>query len=1168
MNKLKICILSLTMMITTLLNAQITVTNTQTPEELVNDVLVGAGVVISNVEFNHSVPLAGAVQAQAGYFDAAGTDFPISEGIILATGNVSLAEGPNSSGSATDNDGVAVDPNDTDLNDIGTATINNEAVLEFDFVPSGDSVVFKYIFASEEYHEFSTSSYNDVFGFFISGPGFAGPFEGGAENIAIIPGTGLPVTMNNLNNGPANAGPCINCEYLVDNTGGAHVQYDAHTVVMYARAEVECGETYHIKMAIGDAGDMSYDSGVFLEASSFSSNGVTVEIASVLGEDALIEGCDSAQVCFIRPEESDTVDLSIDFIIGGTAINGTDYELIDASVYFPVGVDTVKEYIIPIDDGLPEGTETVTITVEIINECGDTVLTEASIEIIDPVEFNVITEDVTLECPEDSVMITFTTDGGIPEFDIDWSSGGTEIEEWVPGDIIGTTTYTVNVTDVCGVTAEGEVDVTVDIASDVSITFNEDLFLICPEEEITIDATIVDPYDASELTYDWDPTGETTEDITTTPAAEGWYYLTIFDGCVNHTDSVKIEFGEVVLTDITVVDAVDCPGIPGAALGSITVLPDDSDWTYELVGYVPPQDNGNFDDLAGGIDYILTVTDENGCTIDTIVPLGLGDNAVTAEWAPDSLRDVSCFGANDGGAYIYDIDGGIEPPYDVTWTNVGGVFDEELDVPVGSTSEQDDLPGGSWVVTVTDELGCAWSHSFEINEPDELTMELIFNEPSCYGFSDGSVTVNTEGGNGGEIYTMTDADGNQLNVDNSNTINTLPAGTYYVTVVDENGCEVSGEVTLGQPGQLDIELDVTQPLCYGIETGTANVDTVYNFTGAYDQISYYWAPNPGGVEGIGAGYINHLGEGDYTLTINDENGCSRVFDFSIEYPDSIHFSQLDYDPAYCRLFGYQTGHGVVYAAATGGAGSFQYEWTNLETFETSINSTWGGLNPGCYEIEVEDANSCIKRDTICVDSLNPIAAFDVISDGLNTDLQGTAPVDVEFVNQSLYFANPNNPDRDTIMRWSLDSPTTDWFLTHDYYLKPDTTYGPRGESYTVTVCLQTQNVNGCTDETCKVITIYEPITFTNVNIFTPNGDGVNDIFTFSQYAKSIAEFECIIVNRWGVQVGEINDINDGWDGTDYNGDKCNDGVYFYTFKAVADNSEKIEGQGNVTISTP
>ncbi len=1144
---------------------QITVTNVQTPEELVNDVLVGAGVIISNVEFNHSVPFAGAIQAQAGYFDATGTSFPIERGVLLATGNVRLAEGPNDSGSATDGFGVAPDPGDTDLAAIGTTTINDEAILEFDFIPSGDSVVFKYIFASEEYHEYSTSSFNDVFGFFISGPGFAGPYEFGGENIALIPGVGLPVTMNNLNNGPSNTGPCINCAYLVDNTGGVDVQYDAHTVIMYARAGVQCGELYHIKLAIGDAGDNSFDSGVFLEASSFSSNGITVEIASVLCADGIIEGCDSAIVTFIRPPGSDTTDLSVDFEIGGTAINGTDYTLLDETIFFPIGEDSVQIWIVPEDDGIVEGAETVTITVEIINACGDTITTEATIEIIDPLDFDIITTDISIECPEDSLLLTFDTDGGIPEFDVTWSSGGTELEEWVPGDLVGTTTYTVTVVDVCGVESIGTIDVIFDPAPVATLVFNEDLFIICPGQEADIDATVIGAYDPGAVTYEWAPTGETVEDITVSPAIVTWYYLTVFDGCNTIIDSVKVDFGTVDLTDITVVDAIDCPGLPSAVLGSISVEPDDPSWTYELIAYAPPQDNGFFPDLAGGIDYILTVTDENGCTIDTIVAVGLGENAVVATWAVDSLRDISCFGAADGGAYVFGIGGGITPPYQVTWTNLGGIFDVEP-VLLGGSSEHDDLTGGTWVVTVTDQDGCAWSHSFFINEPDELTMDLIWNTPTCHGFSDGSITVNTSGGNGGEIYTMTDADGTQLNIENSNTINTLPTGTYYITVVDQNGCSVSGDFFLSEPGELDIEMTVSQPLCYGIETGFVQIDTVFNYTGDYDQIGYYWAPNPSGEDGIGKDFNNHLAAGEYIVTINDENGCSKVFDFTIVYPPELVFAEFGFDPAYCRLFDYQNGNGQVYAAATGGTPDYDTpQWTYLEDGTTANQGTWGGRNPGDYEVVIRDANGCVLRDTITVDSLNPIAAFDVISDQLNGDLKGTADVEVVFENKSLYFANILNPLADTTFFWNLDSPNGDWIISEHVEETMDTIYKAKGYSYEVEVCLVAMNKNGCTDTACKIITIFEPIAFDGVNIFSPNGDGVNDFFTFEYKSASIAELECIIVNRWGIKVGEINTPTGSWDGTDLNGSPCSDGVYFYTYVAKADNGEKLEGQGTIQI---
>jgi len=1148
------------MLFSSISNSQIVVENTLTPEELVESVLIGTGVTVSNIEFNASVPLAGMIQAQAGFFDASGTTFPINEGILLATGNVSLAIGPNDAGGATDNTGVAVDPDDPDLTAIGTASINNEAILEFDFIPSGDSVIFNYIFASEEYLEFVDAGFNDVFGFFISGPGFAGPFTDGAENIATIPGTMTPVTIDNLNDMDFP-------ELYVNNDRGLDVQYDGHTVVLSARASVECGETYHIKMAIGDAGDMSLDSGVFLEANSFSSNGINVEIASALGADAISEGCDTAVVCFIRPEEADTTDLMVDFEIGGTAINGVDYDMITESVFFPMGEDTVKVLIIPSDDGDIEGTETLNISVEIINECGDTIITEASIEITDPVDYNIITTDTTIICPQDSIFISFETDGGIPEFDIDWSSGGTDFGEWVPGDIVGTTTYTIDVVDVCGVASSGSVDVTLDPAPLPTITFVEDEFIICPGAEVSIDATVTGAFDSDAITYSWDPTGVTTEDLTTSPTDAGFYVLTVFDGCNTVSDSVEVEFGGVNITDITVVDATDCPGVMDAELGSVTVMPDNPLWSYELVGFGPPQDNGNFDDVPGGVDYILIVINESGCITDTIVSVSLGSTPVDATWAPDSLRNISCFGANDGGAFIFDITGGVTPPYDVSWTTTSGVFDMET-VGVDESSEQDNLPPGSWIVTVVDQEGCAWSQSFEITEPDELILDLIFNEPTCFGFSDGSVTANTEGGNGGETFTMSDATGTQLNIGNSNTINTLTTGWYFIEVVDENGCSVSDSLFLDQPGELDIDLTINQPLCFGLPTGSAVVDSVFNFTGDYDQISYFWAPNLTGDNGIGFNSITKLGEGPHTITINDENGCSNVFNFDIIYPDSLFFnSDTGFDPAFCRVFDFQNGNGQVFASASGGAPDYTYLWTDLsDPTSTTTNTTWGGRNPGDYRIVATDANGCTIERIVTVDSLNPIAAFTTVSDNLNSDCQGVGPIEVEFCNTSQNFANPLNPLADTTFFWNLDCPNATWQISEDINEKFDTTYALQDVTYTVDVALVATNKNGCTDTTKKTITIFADPVIPPLNIFTPNGDGDNDLFSFGFKAIGISEFNCVIVNRWGVQVAELTSIIDTWDGTDLNGSPLNDGVYFYSFEATSDNNLKFERQGTVTIA--
>ena len=115
------------------------------------------------------------------------------------------------------------------------------------------------------------------------------------------------------------------------------------------------------------------------------------------------------------------------------------------------------------------------------------------------------------------------------------------------------------------------------------------------------------------------------------------------------------------------------------------------------------------------------------------------------------------------------------------------------------------------------------------------------------------------------------------------------------------------------------------------------------------------------------------------------------------------------------------------------------------------------------------------------------------------------------------------------------------------------------------MCLVAMNKNGCTDTSCVPITIYDLESFTPINVFTPNADGANDLFTFAGSAVAIDEFYCIIVDRWGTTITELNSITESWDGTDKSGSKCVDGVYFYTYKATAQNGNSIEGQGTVHL---
>jgi len=227
--------------------------------QYVEDVLIGNGITVSNVTFTGDTD-------QIGEFDANLTIpfLGMAEGLILATGDVNVAIGPNNTGSASlpgGNFGV----NDVDLDILEGATgTNDAAVLEFDFVSYGDSITCSFILASEEYPEY-VASINDVFGVFLSGPGISGPYSNGAENVALIPGTTDAMSINNINS-------TTNSSYYVDNTvntGAASIQFDGYSTVISIKAAVQVGVTYHVKIAIGDASDTSWDSGVFVRLHSF-----------------------------------------------------------------------------------------------------------------------------------------------------------------------------------------------------------------------------------------------------------------------------------------------------------------------------------------------------------------------------------------------------------------------------------------------------------------------------------------------------------------------------------------------------------------------------------------------------------------------------------------------------------------------------------------------------------------------------------------------------------------------------------------------------------------------------------------------------------------------------------------------------------------------------------
>lgn len=260
---------------TTKLNAQLIIDGTLTPTQLVQNVLMGSGVSVTNITYTGAY---GPDTSAIGKFSGV-TNLGLSSGIVLTTGTIYGVNGPagpnNSIGAGLNN----LQPGDLLLNNIIDSTNTfNAAVLEFDFIPKAERVQFRYVFGSEEYPDYVCSESNDLFGIFLSGSNPNGGFYSN-KNLAIIPGTTLPVAINTINSGNPGAGAVTgictsenlaNANYFIDNSNGITIQYEGFTTVLVAEAPVICGSSYHIKIAIADVDDGIWDSGVFLEAGSLS----------------------------------------------------------------------------------------------------------------------------------------------------------------------------------------------------------------------------------------------------------------------------------------------------------------------------------------------------------------------------------------------------------------------------------------------------------------------------------------------------------------------------------------------------------------------------------------------------------------------------------------------------------------------------------------------------------------------------------------------------------------------------------------------------------------------------------------------------------------------------------------------------------------------------------
>jgi len=434
------------------------------------------------------------------------------------------------------------------------------------------------------------------------------------------------------------------------------------------------------------------------------------------------------------------------------------------------------------------------------------------------------------------------------------------------------------------------------------------------------------------------------------------------------------------------------------------------------------QGGNTFNGLAAG-NYDVTIRDANGCqatvNIDINEPPALALNANTV--------DANCNGGNDGsiavnanggtGAIQYSVDNGA------TW-QAGSSFNG--------------LPAGNYTVTIEDANGCQATTNVVINEPTPVVFNTNISDGSC-GNSNGSVTVNGNGGTGSLEYSI---DGGAT-FQNGNTFNGLAAGNYNVVVQDANGCQATAAIVVNdQPSPTIAATPVTDVSCNAGSDGTIQV----NSNGGTGAIQY---SIDNGATFQGGNTFNGLPAGNYSIVIQDANGCQATVNVSIAEPPALVLNS-NATTSTCG-----NSNGSIDITANGGTGAIQYSIDNGATFQAS--NIFNNLPAGNYDLVIQDANGCVTNGTINV----PDAPAPTIAATPSTDATCNGGSDGSF--------SVNANGGTGAIQYSIDNGAT-WQAGNSFN-------GLTAGNYSVTI----QDDNGCQATTNVVINEPSPVLF-NTNI--------------------------------------------------------------------------------------
>ncbi|MBN8702424.1 MAG: gliding motility-associated C-terminal domain-containing protein [Bacteroidetes bacterium] len=460
---------------------------------------------------------------------------------------------------------------------------------------------------------------------------------------------------------------------------------------------------------------------------------------------------------------------------------------------------------------------------------------------------------------------------------------------------------------------------------------------------------------SSPYSYSWKNTGITTATATGLGAQTYTVDITDNNGCPASTTVTLTQPATALSATTTVINNVSCfNGNNGSA--SVNASGGIGGYTYSWLN--PVNSTLTTVNNLSANTYTISVTDANNCMIHAFVTIT--QPAVTVSSTVTVTQNVNCFNGTDGAATV-NASGG-STPYTYSWTN-------------GSTSTSvNSLPATNYTVTVTDASGCSSANTFTITQPPALSHSITTQtNVSCFGGSNGSVTIIGTGGNSGYQYSWsTSATGT--------TITGNTAGVYNFTIEDANACTYTNSVAITEPATaLTASIAANnQVSCFAGNNGQATI----NASGGTANYTYLWSANNQSTQ-IG----NNLPAGIHSATVNDANGCTATATVQITEPSqALSVSLVENGSISC----FNGTNGSITATGNGGTTNYTFSWTGL----TQTTNTITNIGAGTYIVTITDANLCTVVDSISITqpvaiSISATSAYGICQ-GNNANLTASA----------------------------------------------------------------------------------------------------------------------------------------------------------------------------------